>query len=1007
MDKGFVLRDFTSKKEEIMKNKGLMNRKGDLMKKEGKMNSEEIRKETHKDSEVKEVKKERKKKNILYYPFLAMSLIATAVFIFVINFIIPVHNSVTKGYLDFKQVEVREHETLVALDESGYIFIMKYDENGSYVDTTKDTGYEYLNLGYDIDQIIAPGDIMPERSQIIDLMLDDNQKLYIHYIVLSDEAYVTEEENIICYDYQSGDVYEVVHYSYSRLLKKPKRKNLISAISVGQNEMTYLFRNNDTTYSKIQTSLDGAELETVLWKKDYGYNTIGIATPSEDGRYAVVMTNGGAGVVDLDGAYTEFYENQYSILDCYENLPPNKAYLVNQNLYCYELIDGYEKLVPITGEDAFVPVINFEELDEFFATATVRDIEFFGKNAYAITDEGVLFFADGEVIGLYDGMYIPPTGFIFRSFTSVLFNIIAGILLLAGAVLLIGAMMGWHFSLLSKQLIMVVPCVAAIVVVLCFVLLESFRDVHSEQVLKQMIAVNEVAAKLIDGDRIAQITDMEAVDNGSIYRYHRILADILDQNQGYWNKKYDFIIYAFVSYDGEETLTDIASSFDYNIPYNSLITFEEEGGKVMENIEGDSHSESYNLTASDGKQFYVVDTGIYDSNGNLVGTLELSADIDTIDEMLDSLYFRIFVCLIIFIPLLIGVIALITFINVRNLYRVQKAVGEIASGDFTARVSKPPKDEVGQIGKSVNQMAEQLDAYFQTMEKNEKFYYKFVPEKFRELLHKDELTDLALGDAESAELTVLFCDIRAFSLNSEMMTAKENFDFVNIVYGKAGPIIRKHNGFIDKYIGDAIMALFENADDAVQAGIELYREVVLNPATAEQLGVSSINIGIGIHSGMARIGIVGEEERMSGTVISNTVNLSSRLESLTKRYGAAMIISKDTLDRLSNPDDLNTRYLGMVQVAGVNEVKSLYEVLDCFSEKDRQFRDAVKDDFREAIRLYHLGDLHSALQLFKSIKAKNAAQGVEDRAVELYTEYIEEQLKQDTVDFKIFRFSRK
>ena len=102
-----------------------------------------------------------------------------------------------------------------------------------------------------------------------------------------------------------------------------------------------------------------------------------------------------------------------------------------------------------------------------------------------------------------------------------------------------------------------------------------------------------------------------------------------------------------------------------------------------------------------------------------------------------------------------------------------------------------------------------------------------------------------------------------------MMTAKENFAFANIIYGKMGPIVRKNNGFVDKYIGDAVMGLFENADDAVRCGIELYKSIVLDSKTAEELNVSDINIGIGVHTGMAMVGIVGEEERLSGTVITD------------------------------------------------------------------------------------------------------------------------------------------
>ena len=233
------------------------------------------------------------------------------------------------------------------------------------------------------------------------------------------------------------------------------------------------------------------------------------------------------------------------------------------------------------------------------------------------------------------------------------------------------------------------------------------------------------------------------------------------------------------------------------------------------------------------------------------------------------------------------------------------------------------------------------------------------------------------------------------------MTAKENFEFVNIIYGKAGPIIRKHNGFVDKYIGDAVMALFENADDAVLCGIELYREIVLNPDTAKAIGIGDINIGIGVHSGMARIGIVGEDERLSGTVISDTVNISSRMESLTKQFKTAMLVSKDTVDRMSDPDSLHLRYLGEVQVAGVNEVKALYEVLDCLDEEEQKKRMANISVFREAVRLFHLGRRREAAEMLQSLTES----GMDDYVTNKYRAYISEMSAEDKGN--VFRFVRK
>ena len=337
----------------------------------------------------------------------------------------------------------------------------------------------------------------------------------------------------------------------------------------------------------------------------------------------------------------------------------------------------------------------------------------------------------------------------------------------------------------------------------------------------------------------------------------------------------------------------------------------------------------------------------------------------------------------------------------RTIKKAKGTVHKIAGGDFSARVDYRSKDELGEICAEVNTMTESLEEMFNEKDKTEKFYYKFVPEKFRELLGKEKFTDLALGDARSRDLTVLFFDIRSFSINSETMTAKENFEFVNTIYGKAGPVIREHNGFVDKYIGDAVMALFENADNAVHCGIELYRKIVLDKSTAEEIGIGDVSIGIGVHSGMTRIGIVGESERLSGTVISDTVNLSSRLESLTKQYHTAMLITKDTVDRMTDPDALKMRYLGEVQVAGVNEVKAVYEVLDCLPDEEGEKRFGNAAEFREAVRLFHLSRREEAIRILSDL----SKDGRNDSISDMYLAYIG-QLPEDETG-NVFRFVRK
>ena len=379
--------------------------------------------------------------------------------------------------------------------------------------------------------------------------------------------------------------------------------------------------------------------------------------------------------------------------------------------------------------------------------------------------------------------------------------------------------------------------------------------------------------------------------------------------------------------------------------------------------------------------------------------------VSTDNSSLYSQRSELFGSVVVYCSLVIIVLTLIIIITclvtMRIIKKASKAVKEISNGNLSARINYRSKDELGQICSEVDEMGRSLETLFEEKDKTEQFYYKFVPEKFRELLGKENFTDLELGDAKSCELTVLFCDIRGFSINSEMMTAKENFAFANIIYGKMGPIVRNNNGFVDKYIGDAVMGLFENADDAVRCGIELYKSIVLDPKTAEELKVSDINIGIGVHTGMAMVGIVGESERLSGTVISETVNMSSRLESLTKQYKTAMLVSKATIDRLSDPDSLDLRYLGIVQVAGVNEVEAVYEVLDCLSDDIRARRSANSRDLRESIRLFSLGRRGEAADFLQRL----ADSGRNDYVTDLYLNYIRNMSDDDKGN--VFRFVRK
>jgi len=245
---------------------------------------------------------------------------------------------------------------------------------------------------------------------------------------------------------------------------------------------------------------------------------------------------------------------------------------------------------------------------------------------------------------------------------------------------------------------------------------------------------------------------------------------------------------------------------------------------------------------------------------------------------------------------------------------------------------------------------------------------RFVPVQFVKMLGVDSIINLKLGASIRNVITVLFFDIRFFSVHSQMMSINQTFDFVNKVFGLAGPIIQKHNGFVDKYMGDAAMVLFENAVDAVRAGIEIYRSLILDSSTRVTNGIDGINIGIGVHTGNVMMGVIGDTEHYASTVISKHVNTASRIEGLTKQFKTAILVSSDTMQEIPDSERyFDFRFIGLVNPAGSRETIGIFEILDILPDDMRERKLKSREVFESAVRNFHTEKYQIAAERFKEV----------------------------------------
>jgi two-component system, sensor histidine kinase ChiS len=251
---------------------------------------------------------------------------------------------------------------------------------------------------------------------------------------------------------------------------------------------------------------------------------------------------------------------------------------------------------------------------------------------------------------------------------------------------------------------------------------------------------------------------------------------------------------------------------------------------------------------------------------------------------------------------------------------------------------------------------------------------RFVPRHFLELLGREAIIDVQLGDQVERTMPVMFGDVRNFTSIAEAIGSAETFAFLNSLLSRIGPSVRDEGGFIDKYIGDAFMALFPaSIDSALRAAIRIQRALdTFNDAGLAPLG-RHVQLGMGIHLGPMRLGTIGEDERFEATVISDAVNLASRLESLTKVFGVRAIVTENVVSGAQ--DTYDVRHLGAVKVKGKVHSVGVFDLISADTEEQRELKLMTRTRFEEAIHAFARADLDAAREAFEHVTEANPSDG--------------------------------
>jgi two-component system sensor histidine kinase ChiS len=260
-------------------------------------------------------------------------------------------------------------------------------------------------------------------------------------------------------------------------------------------------------------------------------------------------------------------------------------------------------------------------------------------------------------------------------------------------------------------------------------------------------------------------------------------------------------------------------------------------------------------------------------------------------------------------------------------------------------------------------------------------YERFVPREFIDLLERESILQIKLGDQISQKMTVMFADIRGWTSLLEKMTPQEAFNFINAYLRRVSPTIKECRGFIDQYYGDGVMALFPGTpDDAVRAAVSMQRAVAAYNTERARDGFDPIGIGVGLHLADLMLGIIGSEDRMQGAVVADAVNLAARIEGLNKRYGSSIALSDETLTDMKEPGRYRHRFIDKVRVKGREDAVTVYEVFEGDDDAMVELKEQTKPGFESGLELYYGKKFSEASVHFNQVLEKNP----QDLAARIY-----------------------
>lgn len=494
---------------------------------------------------------------------------------------------------------------------------------------------------------------------------------------------------------------------------------------------------------------------------------------------------------------------------------------------------------------------------------------------------------------------------------------------------------------------------------------KKFEDTIWKQYEKNAMETAGLAASLIDGDlfeKYAQTLEKdEAYEeiqenlnrirrmNDVVYLY--ALKVISDEET----------IYVFDTWNEdtpEEDIGQLGGREPYDKTYTGIARALETG-KVNEEFEVTAITRfGYNAT---------IYAPVINSRGEAVGVVGVDVAMNDIKTTASENVRELLTVMISIILFFLLILLMVVQSGVIRPIRVLKScVEQMAAGSLGIQAPVQGRTEISEISRVFNQMSYNISIHMKEMEDLNRGYHKFVPEEIFTILQKPDVTRIRLGDYQETVLSVLSMQIRGFDSLAQSMETRTLFAFLNQVYQEAVPPIQKRGGVIGEYQKGGFSAFYENScQNALDSAIIVCQHFGQVGRQMEEQGLPRPDLSFGISHGVVMVGIVGDRDRTTASMLSEQITAAEHLKGTAKKYGSRILITGAAAGEIPEfRSRYSSRFMGLLHFKTSGRTEKIYDVYDGDLVEDKEKKDITRGKFEEGVEKFLKRDFYEARLCF-------------------------------------------